>query len=118
LAELYDSGGNDRFVGDPNVARLYNGGFSNRVAGFSQVKAYASDGYDQAFLYDAALEADYLEARVDSLGKWAEMSGAASDYANWVGEFDYVEAHGSSDPGDTKDVDAAVDFLVTYGIWA
>ena len=112
LALLHASAGQDTFEAWPHEAWLSGAGFSNRVVSFPRVEAYATEGgNDLARLFDSALD-DLLEAR----DNWARLSNAGLAFANLAVAFETVEAT-SSNEGDTKDIDPAVDFLITHDLW-
>jgi hypothetical protein len=52
VAYLFDSAGNDTFIGTPTYATFSGTGFRNTAAGFPQVSAFASAGADVALLFD------------------------------------------------------------------
>lgn len=52
-AKLYDSSGDDTFLGKAGYGRLIGSGFNNYVKGYDEVRAYASGGEDRARLYDS-----------------------------------------------------------------
>ena len=56
LAYLYDSAGDDSFVGTPTSSNLKaaNNTYSNTVFGFAHVNAFSSTGNDLAALFDGA----------------------------------------------------------------
>src|SRR5262249_5364029 len=54
LAYLYDSRGNDTFVGTPGTAYLQGPGFHNQATGYKEVLAWSTaGGADQALLRDS-----------------------------------------------------------------
>lgn len=118
-ATFHDSAGNDQFVAAPDAATLQGDGFLTQALGFCTVNAFARQGgSDVAKLYDSAQtdSPDHLEAKIDSDGNWVRVSNALLDYAAWAVDFELVEAT-SSNPQDTKDVESAVQFLLTHGYW-
>jgi hypothetical protein len=55
VANFYDSSGDDRFIGRTTYSYLQGTGYSNYVAGFTQVHAFSTNGgNDEANLYDSA----------------------------------------------------------------
>ena len=69
--------------------------------------------YGQALLHDSAMAA-LLEAD----GNWAKPSDDVLSFAHWVADFDFVKAHGSSNPGDTKQIVDIIFSLDVEDIWA
>ncbi len=54
IAYLYDTKGQNAFVGSPTYSFFEGTGFYNQAVGFQAVNAYAATGsYDTAYLYDA-----------------------------------------------------------------
>ncbi|MFH1919577.1 MAG: S8 family serine peptidase [Planctomycetota bacterium] len=107
-AHLYDSQDNDVFEAAPDYGKLYGPGFYLRAKSFRHVTAHATGGDDdRAYLFDSALD-DLLEAQ----DNWARLSNAVLGFANMAMGFERVEATSTND-GDSKAVDPAVDFLFT-----
>jgi hypothetical protein len=50
-ATLFDSTGNDTFVGQPTTSALMGTGYSNTVSGYANVSVSSSGGTDTAYLY-------------------------------------------------------------------
>jgi len=59
---MFDSAGNDEFVGTPTYAGLSGEGFFNRAWNFPNVEAKASGGIDVAKFYDSAGNDEYVSA--------------------------------------------------------
>ena len=60
MVTLYDSPGNDHFVGAPVYAAMYGDGFYNRAWNFAEMKAEASaGGIDEAKFYDSTGDDTY-----------------------------------------------------------
>lgn len=110
VAKLYDDPeGDDFFEARPEASVLWGKGFLSRAESFGRVIGYATPGgADVAWLYDSALD-DLLRAR----DNWARLSNAGLGFDNLAIAFSRVEASLSGD-GDTSDVAAEVDFLITH----
>ncbi len=113
LAQLYDDPtAKDTLSASPQLARLYGTGYDNQAASFDRVEAYATEGgEDLAFLFDSALD-DLLEAR----DNWARLSNAGIPFTYLAVAFQTVEATLTGE-GDTKDIDPAVNFVITHDLW-
>ncbi len=117
-AHLQGTNGDDVFQGTPIYGKLISADRSFRAYGFDVVKAWGGGGNDDAYLHDSDL-ADLLEAGVSTTPgseAWAQLSNQELDFLLWVADFEYVLASSTSS-GDRKDVDDAVDFLFTEGLW-
>jgi len=79
--------------------------------GFDRVNAYATaGGYDQAYLYDSALD-DFLEAT----GSSATLNYASSSVS--ISDFSWVQAKSSAGGADSKSVDLIDYVLHLLGAW-
>ena len=120
-ANLYDSAGNDTFAFSVNSLGQFSGTmsggtYSNRANDFPVIRAHAGTGYDEAKLFDSALN-DLLEAGGVLGSDTAKTSNVGLDFAVWVSKFDKVTAV-SSNVGDKKHVVPPLDFiLVPQGPW-
>jgi subtilisin family serine protease len=89
-ARLFDSAGDDVLVSRPESSTLSGRGFSNTVAGFQRVYAYATaGGNDVARLYDSAGD-DRLVARP----QYSVLSG--NGFYNYAWGFDRVQAYATA----------------------
>lgn len=84
-AMLYDSAGNDYFIGRGTDAYMLNSGSTIATYGFDRTSVYSSGGRDQAYLYDSAGSDTFK-----SYGTSATLSG--SGYSNSVYNFARVTA--------------------------
>jgi hypothetical protein len=84
--------------------------FDNRARGFQQITARASGGYDQATLFDSALN-DHFAAT----GDHAELRNSA--LVTWIYDFDRVRAVSDSGGHDTAELDAVDYILQVSGPW-
>ena len=109
-ALFYDSAGADAFFADSVETRMSGSGYDNRARGFDRITARASGGYDQATLFDSALD-DHFAATGDR----AQMQSSA--LVTWVYDFDRVRAVSDSGGHDTAEVDAVDYLLQTSGPW-
>jgi subtilisin family serine protease len=107
---FYDSTGADAFFADSAEARMSGSGYDNRARGFQRITARASSGYDQATLFDSALD-DHFAAT----GDLAHMRNAA--LATWVYDFDQIRAVSDSGGHDTAEIDAVDYILQVSGPW-
>ena len=101
VASLYDSAGNDMFVGKPTYCQMSGSGYSSYVSGFDQVYAYATAGDaggvgDRAYLYDSAGNDTLIASPY-----YAQLMGPG--YLNHVSAFDKVYAYASTDAGGVGD---------------
>jgi hypothetical protein len=121
VADLYDSAGNDVFTFSVNSSGQFNGtmssaAYSNRVNDFAVIRAQASTGYDEAKLFDSALN-DLLEAGGAIGSDSAKLLNLDLDFAVTASKFDKVTAV-SSNVGDKKRVVLPLDFILeTQGFW-
>ena len=90
VAKLFDSTGNDSFVGRPYSATLYGSDFSNRAADFRYVHAFSGAGGDDvAKLFDSAGNDSFL-------GKPNSATLYGNDFSNRAVYFRYVHAFSES----------------------
>ncbi len=109
-ATLFDSPGDDTFLGSPVESAMYGAGYYNEARYFEQVYADASTGgNDQARLFDSN-QVDLFEAATD----WARLSNVSLNFLYELLAFDQVTATATTD-GDTKDVTEPLDFLLYLG---
>jgi hypothetical protein len=106
-AALLDSPGNDKFKGDPTVAKMYKGGtFFHRVKFFDAVEGLATSGHDYARLWDSSGD-DRLESQRDA----TRLYGEAFDVS--VSGFPEVCARASNGGFDRADlIDSPLDDTV------
>ncbi len=91
-AVVFDSVGNDQYVGREDTSILYGTGFRHEMHNYSEVYVHSvNGGYDQAELYDGLLD-DHFVGRADSSVMYAD------DYSfyNVAYNFDQVEAHATN----------------------
>ncbi len=79
-------------------------------SGFRNVTARASSGYDQATLFDSALNDQFSAA-----GNSARLHNSA--LVTWVFDFDRVRAVSDSGGNDTAELDAVDYILQISGTW-
>ncbi len=109
-AIFYDSTGADAFFADSSETRMSGSGYDNRARGFDKITARASGGYDQATLFDSALN-DHFAAS----GDHAELRN--SSLVTWIYDFDRVRAVSDSGGHDTAKLDAVDYILQVSGPW-
>jgi hypothetical protein len=109
-AVFHDSAGADAFFADQAEARMSGPGYDNRARGFQQVTAHGSGGYDQATLFDSALD-DHFAAT----GDLATLRNAA--FVTWVYDYDLVRTVSDSGGNDRAEVDAVDYVLQVVGPW-
>jgi len=113
VAWLYDTAGDDTFLGKPDESRLSGAGYLAVANAFDEVHAQASGGNDTAELNDSAFD-DMLTAAVGSIQ--LASNNATLDYLYEVLAFDSVTAT-STTGNDTKNIDPAVTNLTLLGAW-
>jgi len=113
IAYLYDSAGDDSFLGKPDESRLSGSGYLAVANAFDEVHAQASDGNDTAELNDSEWD-DALNATTTSI-KLAS-NNAYLGYLYEVLAFDSVTAK-STTGRDTKNIAPGVDNLMLVGAW-
>lgn len=84
-ALLYDSSGNDYFIGRGQDAYMMTSDSTVSTYGFDRTNVYSSGGYDQAYLYDSAGNDNFV-----SYGNTSVLSGPG--YYNAVYNFARVTA--------------------------
>jgi len=84
-AMLYDSSGNDYFIGRGQDSYMLSTGSSIATYGFERTNVYSTGGRDQAFLYDSKGNDTFT-----SYGSSSVLSG--SGYTNTVYNYDRVQA--------------------------
>ena len=109
-AIFYDSEGADAFFADSVESRMSGSDYENRARRFEKTIARASSGYDQATLYDTALD-DHFAA----VGDLAQMQN--SSLVTWAYDFDRVRAVSDSGGHDTAEIDAVDYILQVSGAW-
>ncbi|MAT71691.1 MAG: hypothetical protein CMJ58_19465 [Planctomycetaceae bacterium] len=93
-AYLFDTAGDDEFVGTSDIRRMEGAGYQNTVQAFDRVDAYATaGGNDQAYLYDTAGNDQFF-----GKSEFSWMQGAG--YLNFVKSFDRVEAYSTAGGSD------------------
>ncbi len=96
-AYLYDSAGNDVFVGQTTWARISGSGFFHEVSNFDRVYAYAREGGDDHVnLYDGA-----SNDRFYGLAAYSLLRGENLEFYNYAFGFDEVHAFATSGGTDT-----------------
>jgi len=109
-AVFYDSAGADAFFADSSEVRLSGTDFDHRARGFQNITARASSGYDQATLFDSALNDQFSAS-----GNGAQLHSSA--LVTWVFDFDRVCAVSDSGGNDTAELDAVDYILQVSGAW-
>ncbi len=110
-ARLTGTDGNDTVVLQPSGGRLTGSGYVIDLAHTESILADGRGGQDQAMMFDSPGD-DQLRAD----GKFAWMFG--KNFANWVFDFEQVQAISQSGGNDKSDVESAVDFLLQLdGNW-
>ena len=114
LARFYDSNGDDTYTGAPTYAWLSGDNYFLRAKEFDHYRVQASEGNDNAQLFDSALD-DLLEAE----GKELKLSTAEQSDLHTLIAFDQITANSQHDDDDDKtDLAATLDFLLTLeGSW-
>jgi len=113
IAYLYDSAGDDAFVGKPDESRLSSPGYLAVAKAFDEVHAQASGGTDTAELNDSEWD-DALDATTTSIK--LSSNNSYLQYLYEVLAFDSVTAK-SSTGRDTKNIASEVDNLMLVGAW-
>ena len=110
-ASLYDSAGNDTFVGRPEYGLMKGTGYYNYAQWFDKVYAYATaGGTDLANLYDG-IGNDTLYARANE--GWLQ----GSNYYNYFKGFGTVNAYANAGGNDTLNVRSVTFTFNRYGTW-
>ncbi len=110
-ANLYDSAGNDTFIGRPTYGILSGVNFYNYAGSFDKVSAYATAGDaggvgDQAYLYDSAGNDTFT-------GRSTFSSMVGTGYFNYAGSFNRVYAFATA--GDAGGVGDRADLYDSTG---
>jgi len=113
LAYLYDSAGDDSFLGKPDESRLSGPGYLAVAKAFDEVYAEATEGTDTAELDDSEWD-DSLDATVNSIK--LSSNNPSVQYLYEVLAFDSVTAK-STTGRDTKNIAPGVDNLMLVGAW-
>ena len=121
-AELFGTAADgDRFVADSGSRYAYMKGVNYLVRAkfFGQVRGDGLGGVDDGkFLSDPSGSGDLLEAGSDDTTgtPWARLSSIQPNIVYELVGADSVRAY-SKNTNDVKQIDAAVDWLLTYGAW-